>query len=131
VGTGYSEIFTGTAGSIGKNQFHQLSFTDEMPVRRKQTEIGSGASGGVVDEIVPIITAKMILAMCERCRSGNITPGDLVAWLNQISSTSEKIEKAVRAVLRKHIRLIEASINEKSFWKRLSDFEKDIQSTVM
>jgi len=47
MGTGYSNNFTGTAGAIGDNRFHQLSLTDELPVRTKTNRVGAGVVGGV------------------------------------------------------------------------------------
>ena len=130
MGTGYSGNFIGTAGSIGNNQFYQISITDELPVRRKSTGMGSGATDGKRNESELIITAEMILMRCERCRLEKISPEDLVAWLIRITSSEIIVQRTARAVVKKHIQSIETSVDKKSFWERLSKFEKDLQVIV-
>jgi len=127
MGGGYSENFVGTAGSIGENRLNQLSITDELPVRKKLSEVGSGVGGGSADA-EPVITAEMILAMCENYRIGNITSDDLLTWLEQLLALPRtRFKGALRATTKRHFPKLKASENDMSFGKNLSIFERAIQ----
>lgn len=136
MGAGYSNEFIGTVGAIGENQLNQISFTDALPVRRKPSGIGVGvgASAGAGTEIgnscgeKQTVTSEMILAMCNRCRLGEITSEQLVFWLEEIlKSPKIRINKLLRNIVKKYIPLLKSSMYDTSFRKSLSKFENAIR----
>ena len=127
MGGGYSGKFSGTTGAIGEKQLNQLSFTDELPVRKKPSDVGSGIGDGLAD-VEPVITAEMILAMCKSYRVGNITPDELLAWLEQLLALPRtRFKGTLRATIKQHLPQLKASENDVSFGKNLSVFENAIR----
>lgn len=130
---GYSKQFTGTAGSIGSNQYYQFSLSDEMPVRVKASDVNTGIAKGISDARRVItknkqtITVELILLMCKHCREEKITQRHLIEWLALISSSPNvTVEVTLQKVIDDYIIILSKSIADASFWKYLSRFENDL-----
>ena len=68
MGGGYSNKFTGTAGSIGERREHQLSIFEKTPVRTKIDAVSIGGAGGGV---IPVTRMKR----CFCCGAQTIPSG--------------------------------------------------------
>jgi len=130
MGGGYSNSFVGTAGAIGGNQFHQLSLTDALPVRKKSSDIGVGGAGSAVIEDSLEVTSKMILATCERCRLGEIPPTQFIIWLEQILNDSKvRMNRTLRATINKFLPQLKTSIEKAAFYDILLRFESALRGS--
>ena len=129
MGGGYSGNYTGTAGAIGDKQLNQLSFVDELPVRKKSAAEMGGGTGGEND-FVPTITAEMILGICESYRSGDITSEQLVTQLEQLLTLPKnRFKKTLHGIVKHHVPLLRAACVA-SFGESLLVFENALRYKV-
>ena len=132
MGTGYSDSFVGTKGAAGVNKNHQFSMMDELPVRSKvNAKAGIGTSSGDNKRMGNkfAISIEMVLLMCKRYRSDEITDIQLLEWLMLICSDSRfRITKRLRLICEKAIPLFKASLKSSSFNRVLTQFENDLMA---
>ncbi|MCL2221324.1 MAG: hypothetical protein FWC20_04240 [Oscillospiraceae bacterium] len=124
---GYSDQFVGTAGSVERGRYYQISFDDELPVRIKATEVNAGNAGKASAMKNKEIKAALILLMCKHCRTKKITAAQLVDWLIMIClSTNVIIEAALQTIIDNHLVYLREFLLNDFFWEYLSKLEMNL-----
>jgi len=123
MGGGDSGNFVGTAGSVRDYQ-PQISLDDYIPVSNTSTDIIVGIGAGNFSDSDQFLSVEMVLYMCKRCKTGEITPIRLIEWLEYNIAANIRMAKILRSLIKKYIPIFNSSLDEKLFFEYLLEFIK-------